>query len=259
MFTILQGEEVTFDYNYVRVVGAAAKKCVCGSPECRGYIGGDPLNSEVIVQADSDDEDIEPVMVRENSRRELNRNICVSNTNDVKIAKHEVLSMERKDIVGTFPPQISELNASVRDGDVVSRPIPDSNSLDVSLKTSDSSLLENTISRPVSGIQPLGGLKLSFNGEQVEENIREPISGSQQEEISLQAPINEVSSDSLLFSKKANLNAAKPDLVIKSSHSRGKIKRGRSNVKSLISHKTKIVMPGAVASHVEGGRSAFLI
>lgn len=60
-----QGEEVTFDYNYVRVLGAAAKKCVCGSPNCRGYIGGDPTNSEVIVQEDSDDEFAEPVMICE--------------------------------------------------------------------------------------------------------------------------------------------------------------------------------------------------
>lgn len=60
-----QGEEVTFDYNYVRVFGAAAKRCVCGSPQCRGYIGGDTLNAEVIVQDDSDDEYPEPVVVCE--------------------------------------------------------------------------------------------------------------------------------------------------------------------------------------------------
>lgn len=63
---IKKGEEVTFDYNYVRVFGAAAKKCVCGSPQCRGYIGGDPLNTDVIVQGDSDDEYPEPIMLFEN-------------------------------------------------------------------------------------------------------------------------------------------------------------------------------------------------
>lgn len=60
-----QGEELTFDYNYVRVFGAAAKKCVCGSPQCRGYIGGDPQNQEVIVQDESDDEYPEPVVTCE--------------------------------------------------------------------------------------------------------------------------------------------------------------------------------------------------
>ncbi|KAI9097499.1 hypothetical protein K1719_025270 [Acacia pycnantha] len=62
---IKQDEEVTFDYNYVRVFGAAAKKCYCGSPHCRGYIGGDPLNAEIIVQDDSDEEFPEPVMLTE--------------------------------------------------------------------------------------------------------------------------------------------------------------------------------------------------
>ncbi|KAI4320551.1 hypothetical protein MLD38_034020 [Melastoma candidum] len=60
---IKKGEELTFDYNYVRVFGAAVKKCVCGSRHCRGYIGGDPLNSEVVIQSDSDDEFPEPVML----------------------------------------------------------------------------------------------------------------------------------------------------------------------------------------------------
>ncbi|XP_031117472.1 histone-lysine N-methyltransferase ASHH2-like isoform X1 [Ipomoea triloba] len=71
---IKKGEELTFDYNYVRVFGAAAKKCVCGSPQCRGYIGGDPQNAEVIVQDDSDDEYPEPVVTCEEDdmRDELN-------------------------------------------------------------------------------------------------------------------------------------------------------------------------------------------
>lgn len=47
---------MTFDYNYERVSGAAAKKCYCGSSHCRGYLGGDPLNGDVIVQSDSDEE-----------------------------------------------------------------------------------------------------------------------------------------------------------------------------------------------------------
>lgn len=63
--SIFQGEELTFDYNYVRVFGAAAKKCHCGSPQCRGYIGGDPQNTEIIYQGDSDDEYPEPVMLEE--------------------------------------------------------------------------------------------------------------------------------------------------------------------------------------------------
>lgn len=59
---------MTFDYNYVRVFGAAAKKCYCGAPQCRGFIGGDLHNSEVIVQGDSDDEFPEPVMLLEDGK-----------------------------------------------------------------------------------------------------------------------------------------------------------------------------------------------
>uniref|UniRef100_A0A2P2L0A5 Histone-lysine N-methyltransferase ASHH2 n=1 Tax=Rhizophora mucronata TaxID=61149 RepID=A0A2P2L0A5_RHIMU len=62
---IKKGEEVTFDYNYVRVFGAAAKECYCGSPQCRGYIGGDPTSFEGIDQVDSDEEFPEPVMLEE--------------------------------------------------------------------------------------------------------------------------------------------------------------------------------------------------
>ncbi|KAJ4874534.1 histone methyltransferases(H3-K4 specific) [Raphanus sativus] len=56
MQDLKKGQELTFDYNYVRVFGAAAKKCYCGSSHCRGYIGGDPLNGDVVVQSDSDEE-----------------------------------------------------------------------------------------------------------------------------------------------------------------------------------------------------------
>lgn len=47
------------------MVGAAAKKCHCGSSQCRGYIGGDPQNTEVVYQGESDDEYPEPVMLEE--------------------------------------------------------------------------------------------------------------------------------------------------------------------------------------------------
>ncbi|KAK1407678.1 hypothetical protein QVD17_39300 [Tagetes erecta] len=65
---IKKGEELTFDYNYVRVFGAAAKKCVCGSSRCRGVIGGDPLSDETVVLGDSDDELPEPVKFHENNK-----------------------------------------------------------------------------------------------------------------------------------------------------------------------------------------------
>ncbi|MCD7469283.1 hypothetical protein HAX54_008211 [Datura stramonium] len=82
---IKKGEEVTFDYNYVRVFGAAAKKCVCGSPHCRGYIGGDLLNEEEIVQADSDDDYPEPIVLCEDGDMgdELNKILCARSSFNV--------------------------------------------------------------------------------------------------------------------------------------------------------------------------------
>lgn len=78
-----QGEEVTFDYNFVRVFGAAAKKCECGSANCRGYIGGDLTNSEVIAQDDSEDEYTEPVMIcDEGDMKEDWNDILLNNSND---------------------------------------------------------------------------------------------------------------------------------------------------------------------------------
>ncbi|KAI3821314.1 hypothetical protein L1987_08878 [Smallanthus sonchifolius] len=77
---IKKGEELTFDYNYVRVFGAAAKKCVCGSSRCRGVIGGDPLNDETVVLGDSDDEYPEPVTFYENNNNKLDDIISVTVT-----------------------------------------------------------------------------------------------------------------------------------------------------------------------------------
>ncbi|CAN4102381.1 unnamed protein product [Withania somnifera] len=84
---IKKGEELTFDYNYVRVFGAAVKKCVCGSLNCRGYIGGDPQNTEVIVQEDSDDEYPEPVVLRKDSNIDHKEDNVICATSSINGAK----------------------------------------------------------------------------------------------------------------------------------------------------------------------------
>lgn len=90
-----QGEEVTFDYNYVRVFGAAVKKCVCGSPNCRGYIGGDPSNAKVIIQGDSDEEYPEPVMICDETDNDLNGTMTNSSSDtEITVAK---IALENKD------------------------------------------------------------------------------------------------------------------------------------------------------------------
>eukprot|EP00250_Pteridium_aquilinum_P019301 c24385_g1_i2 orf=369-5060(+) len=65
-----KGEEITFDYNFVRVCGAAAKKCLCGSRDCRGFIGGDPMTPRSVVHSDSEEDDPEPIMIEESSEEE---------------------------------------------------------------------------------------------------------------------------------------------------------------------------------------------
>ncbi|KAI5056550.1 hypothetical protein GOP47_0028368 [Adiantum capillus-veneris] len=76
-----KGEEITFDYNFVRLCGAAAKKCLCGSRDCRGFIGGDPTTPQSVVQSDSDEDDPEPIMIEESSEDE-------SRIEDSKIVTH---------------------------------------------------------------------------------------------------------------------------------------------------------------------------
>lgn len=69
-----QGEEITFDYNFVRVGGAVAKKCECRASNCRGFIGVDPDTPHTVVEIESDDgEDPEPVMLLLESDEEIDR------------------------------------------------------------------------------------------------------------------------------------------------------------------------------------------
>jgi histone-lysine N-methyltransferase SETD2 len=98
-FFFLQGEEVTFDYNYVRVVGAAAKRCYCGSPQCQGYIGGDPTSSEVTDQVDSDEEFPEPVMLEDGEVGDGLKN-KISKTSFFGLSKGR--EMESKTAVGNL-------------------------------------------------------------------------------------------------------------------------------------------------------------
>nr|XP_024365673.1 histone-lysine N-methyltransferase ASHH2-like isoform X2 [Physcomitrium patens] len=72
---VKKGEEVTFDYNFVRVGGADAKKCECGANKCRGFIGVDPDTPQNVVDIDSDDgEDPEPIMLCAESDEDLDGN-----------------------------------------------------------------------------------------------------------------------------------------------------------------------------------------
>lgn len=94
----MQGEEVTFDYNFVRVGGADAKKCECGASKCRGFIGVDPDTPQNVVDIDSDEgEDPEPIMLTAESDEEFDDK---SKEGSVKRARMIAASDNRNEKLG---------------------------------------------------------------------------------------------------------------------------------------------------------------
>ncbi|XP_019702782.1 uncharacterized protein [Elaeis guineensis] len=256
---IKKGEEVTFDYNYVRVFGAAAKKCVCGAPECRGYIGGDPLNTEVIVQDDSDDEYPEPVMIQEDSERELDVDETVSDAMDANTLKHKEISMENKDLLIQCAPTDSEDYQQAKES--IFRPLlSDVNSLDASCQTLCPIQTEETMSRSVSDVQSLENPTKSLDNRETEATMCRLVSDVQPSMLSFQTSITMKESvfDSILRSKtslskvvgdKQNMSKT---YTAKSSRSNVTIKKSSSNAKSLVAHKVKKLPTSASSGHFDG-------
>ncbi|VAH39782.1 unnamed protein product [Triticum turgidum subsp. durum] len=96
MRNIKKGEELTFDYNYVRVSGAAPQKCFCGTAKCRGYIGGDISGSGISIQHVAEAEHFEP-MVTYKDAEEMLGNACSHGANpSVAELQHET-SIQQED------------------------------------------------------------------------------------------------------------------------------------------------------------------
>nr|DAD39798.1 TPA_asm: hypothetical protein HUJ06_014121 [Nelumbo nucifera] len=112
---IKKGEEITFDYNYVRVFGAAAKKCYCGASDCQGYIGGDPSNTDLIVQGDSDEEYPEPIMIDEHGyNTDDNDEIGSSTINrDSEAVQNAEVSLKTRDTLNRAASPIGQLELSL--------------------------------------------------------------------------------------------------------------------------------------------------
>ncbi|KAE9587204.1 putative histone-lysine N-methyltransferase chromatin remodeling SET family [Lupinus albus] len=151
---IKQDEELTFDYNYVRVFGAAAKKCYCGSPHCRGYIGGgDPLDDEVIVQGDSDEEFPEPVMLTEDG--EIKNSVTTQSAKPMLKDR----SSEIEDSKDRLPSSVLAQDISQQMEDVTDKPMPDVHpgyamESEVANDKSHSQQLESTSLATVSKVIP---------------------------------------------------------------------------------------------------------
>uniref|UniRef100_A0ACD5YTL0 Uncharacterized protein n=1 Tax=Avena sativa TaxID=4498 RepID=A0ACD5YTL0_AVESA len=91
-----KGEELTFDYNYVRVSGAAPQKCFCGTAKCRGYIGGDISGSDIIAQDGGEAEHFEPMVTYKDADEILGNAYCSDAQDDGK-AEHFEPTVTYKD------------------------------------------------------------------------------------------------------------------------------------------------------------------
>ncbi|XP_028757559.1 histone-lysine N-methyltransferase ASHH2 [Neltuma alba] len=225
---IKQGEEVTFDYNYVRVFGAAAKKCYCSSPLCRGYIGGgDPLNAEVIVQGDSDEEFPEPVMLTEGGEIEgsiprsdvmhAERNLSKDRDLVDKSRSAQVPGNNQEENSVIPSPAISLLHCPL-DGEDSMGKLPSSDMEEISQQ------MEDVISKSMPAVQPRYLLK---------PELPDNISSSQRMEASA-TPISKMMSNFIKNKRESKSEIVedrpgfpKTHMLVKTSRANSSVKKGK--------------------------------
>ncbi|KAG2659039.1 hypothetical protein PVAP13_1KG328000 [Panicum virgatum] len=154
MRNIKKGEELTFDYNYVRVSGAAPQKCFCGTAKCRGYIGGDISVVDTVTQDDAEAGHFEQMVPDKDSERLMGANgsdsdgslqniaepdfsIQGGDLHDCSAAKAELEPLEQTGgtVVETCEPQNSlEAWSPQEDEDVIRTPVHVSRTLESSLQ-----------------------------------------------------------------------------------------------------------------------------
>jgi histone-lysine N-methyltransferase SETD2 len=88
---------LTFDYNYVRVSGAAPQKCFCGTAKCRGYIGGDVSAVETITQDYAATGHFEQTVLEKDSEELMGAHGSDSDGSHPNIAEPE-FSIEAEDV-----------------------------------------------------------------------------------------------------------------------------------------------------------------
>ncbi|EEF42093.1 huntingtin interacting protein, putative [Ricinus communis] len=220
---IKKGEELTFDYNYVRVCGAAAKRCYCGSPQCRGYIGGDPTNTEVIDQVDSDEEFLEPVMleVGEAGYRIRNRISRSSSCDDVELQVTESISNNR-DKMDSSTTAAQKMEAATEIKDSMNPSIPAISRLDSSLEVDD---LKESFP---SSRQQADDATIEFFPAVKQENSIEQIQGL---DTSSATVLSKLSSDDMVANRKPKTDEkrvfVKSRFLIKTSCESGLAKKGK--------------------------------
>uniref|UniRef100_A0ACD5ZEQ0 Uncharacterized protein n=1 Tax=Avena sativa TaxID=4498 RepID=A0ACD5ZEQ0_AVESA len=102
-----KGEELTFDYNYVRVSGAAPQKCFCGTAKCRGYIGGDISGSDIIAQDGGEAEHFEPMVTYKDAEEILGNAYCSHAQDDGKAEHFEPMVTYKDGEAEHFEPMVT--------------------------------------------------------------------------------------------------------------------------------------------------------
>ncbi|KAJ4966706.1 hypothetical protein NE237_018555 [Protea cynaroides] len=278
MRDINKGEEVTFDYNYVRVYGAAAKKCVCGSSACRGYIGGDPLDAETIVQGDSDEEFPEPVMIDQDGCNEDNMDGLISATGSVDgaITQYANVLLQAGDTIGKSELATVGSNNSLEKEDTLGASLPSAqpSPSKFSLKMEDGLSKSSFSSVPseVSVKRDDGISKTSSSIQLVEVSLLKEDTSNKS---SYKVQTSETSSSTAITINKCmvnsvGINKSKSDAVedkpnssksrprVKASRSASSIKKGKSTAYPVITNKTQVTakpkkqMDGAIRIRFEG-------
>ncbi|XP_043719371.1 uncharacterized protein LOC122667200 [Telopea speciosissima] len=280
MRDIKKGEEVTFDYNYVRVYGAAAKKCVCGSSVCRGYIGGDPLNAETIVRGDSDEEFPEPLMFDENGCNEDTMDGIISSTSTVNgagaAAQYTGIPLQAGDTISKSEAATVGLNISLEKENTLSGSFsfgePSQSRISLKMEDSLSKSLSSSVPPQVS-VQREDGMRKTSSSTQLVEvsltkeetadkylcNVQTLESSSSTVNSMKKAMSSSVGTDksrSESVEDKPNISKSRPR--VKASRSGSSIEKGKCTVYPVIANKAQVMakprkqVDGAIRSRFEG-------
>jgi histone-lysine N-methyltransferase SETD2 len=177
---------LTFDYNYVRVSGAAPQKCFCGTAKCRGYLGGDVSIVDTIVTQDNTEADhFEQMVVDKDS---------------------ELLGPNGSDSDGSHP-NISETEFSIQGEDLH----------DPSAAKVELDLLEETRGTPFETSEPEHSFE-AWSPPEDEDVSRTPVHVSRAFESSLQTfPVHDTQSSDLLRKTAISTEGSKAPNIINGS------------------------------------------
>lgn len=193
---------------------------MCGSPNCRGYIGGDLTSSDVIAQDDSDDEYGEPVMVCEDGEMKEDWKEIMSNT----------LSNEENKISSESPENICSVKKNTS---AVGDRIADSHTSEDPHVAEELNTNKITV-EPSKGFMPAAALKVETEGLQSKMHLSSQLMDNSDGVLNKTEFIKSPSKSlPEIVEHKRKLKYAKSSLVAKTSRSLSSIKKGKPKMKVL--------------------------